>query len=136
MKTSLKFNITLAAIAFAASLPTALAGLKGAQPRFKDDINAKNRALKGPPGLDPEDKPGKNFDNDCTDVYCVDYDYGPGEYFENRGTCVALCKQCGRSPDLNDVGPPGDKCVCFALAQTGQDVYDNIRQCLIDLGDR
>ena len=132
MKTSLKFNITLAAIAFAALLPTALAGLKGAQPRFKDDINAKNRALKGPPGLDPEDKPGKNFLNDCTDI-CVDYDYAPGEYFENKGTCVALCKQCGAT-FFDDVGPSDDKCACFQAAKTVR-VYDNIGQCLNDLGD-
>lgn len=67
MKVSLKFTITLAAIAIAALLPTASAtALKGAQ---DDDIDAKHRELNGvfgpPANADPQkpdDAPGRSLD--------------------------------------------------------------------------
>ena len=69
MKLSLKFTITLAAIAIAALLPIASAAtLKGAQ---DDDIDAKHRELPGngvfgpPENADPQkpdDAPGKQLD--------------------------------------------------------------------------
>ena len=67
IKLSLKFTITLAAIAIAALLPTASAAtLKGAQ---DDDIDAKHRELNGvfgpPENADPQKPdlaPGKQLD--------------------------------------------------------------------------